>query len=91
MTRRLQKNRPKLLAPVHLSEIDAHNCRCQFRAFQRELQILGTKKFEIGPVVEKLHRFENLEMLPILGHLAGKSRNRSLITESWCGDRDALP
>ena len=58
MTRRLQKNRPKLLAPVHLSEIDAHNCRCQFRAFQRELQILGTKKFEIGSVVEKLQPFE---------------------------------
>ena len=33
-------------------------CRCHFRAFQLELDNLGTKNFEIGSVVKKLQPFE---------------------------------
>ena len=33
-------------------------CRCHFRAFQLELDTLGTKNFEIATVVKKLQMFE---------------------------------
>ena len=32
--------------------------RCHFRAFQLELDTLGTKNFGIGPVVKELQLFE---------------------------------
>ena len=57
MTYRFKKNM-KRLAPENLSEIEVHNCRSHFRGFQLELHIVDTKNFEIGSVVEKLHRFE---------------------------------
>ena len=36
----------KRLAPENLSEIEARNYRCYFWAFQLELRILDTEKFE---------------------------------------------
>ena len=46
------------LLPENLSEMEVHNCRCHFRAFQLELDILGTKNIEIGSVGTKLQLFE---------------------------------
>ena len=34
--------------------LKSSGCRCHFRAFQLELDIVGTKNFEIGPVVKKV-------------------------------------
>ena len=79
------KKTTKRLAPENLSEIEVHNCRCHFRGFQLELHIVDTKNFEIGSVVEKLQRFEKSRNVKNFGPLTvrgGKSRNRSLITES---------
>ena len=41
-------------------------CKYHFRAFQVELNILGTKNFEIGSVVKKLQSFEVGRILEIL-------------------------
>ena len=46
------------LAPKHLSEIELHNNRCHFRAFQLELHIPDTKNVEIHSVVAKLQLSE---------------------------------
>ena len=45
------------LLPENLSEMEVHNCRCHFRAFQLELAILGTENIGNGPVVAKLQLF----------------------------------
>ena len=39
-------------------ELKISTCRCHFRAFQVELDILGIVNFVIGSVVEKLQAFE---------------------------------
>ena len=46
------------LLPENLSEMEVHNCRCHFRAFQLELAILGTENIGNGPVVAKLQPFQ---------------------------------
>ena len=51
------------LAPKHLSEIELHNNRCHFRAFQLELHIPDTKNIEIRSVVAKLQLSENRKKL----------------------------
>ena len=46
------------LLPDGWVELKISGCRCHFRAFQLELDNLGTKQFEIGSVVKKLQLFE---------------------------------
>ena len=38
--------------------LEIFGCRCDFRAFQLELDILGTKNIEIGSVGTKLQLYE---------------------------------
>ena len=42
------------LLPDRWVELKISGCRCHFRAFQLELNTLGSKNFEIDSVVEKL-------------------------------------
>ena len=46
------------LLPDGSVELKISGCRYHFRAFQLELDTLGTKNFGIGPVVKKLQLFE---------------------------------
>ena len=46
------------LLPGGWVEFTSFHNRCHFRAFQLELDTLGTKNFGIGPVVKKLRLFE---------------------------------
>ena len=45
--------------------LKSSGCRCHFWAFQLELDIVGTKNFEIGSVVKKLQLFEDGRVLEI--------------------------
>ena len=55
------------LLPNGWIQLKISGCRCHFRAFQLELDNLGTKNFEIGSVVEKLQPFEVGQFLNFLG------------------------
>ena len=65
----------KRLAHENLSEIEVHNCRCHFRAFQPELDIVDTKNFEIGSVVKKLQPFEVGQNRPKIKLFSKESTN----------------
>ena len=45
------------LVPDGWIESEIFGCMCHFRTFQFELDNLGTKKFEIGPVDKKLQPY----------------------------------
>ena len=47
----------KRLAPEHLSEVELHNNRCYFRAFELKPDAVGTEHFGIGSGVAKLRLF----------------------------------
>ena len=49
---------PSSILPDGWVELKISTCRCYFRAFQVELDILGIMNFVIGSVVEKLQAFE---------------------------------
>ena len=49
---------PSSILPDGWVELKISTCRCHFRAFQVELDILGIMYFVIGSVVEKLQAFE---------------------------------
>ena len=51
------------LVPEGWVEHKISGYRCHFRAFQFELDNLGTKNFEIGSVIKKLQPFEVDEIL----------------------------
>ena len=62
---------PSHLVPDGWVEIKISGCRCHFRAFQLELDILGTKNIEIGSVGTKLQLFK-------VGNILEKSKNPRL-------------
>ena len=57
MFRTTFKKTTKGLAPEHLSEVELHNNRCYFRAFELKLDAVGTKHFGIGSGVAQLRLF----------------------------------
>ena len=60
------------LLPDGSVELKISGCRYHFRAFQLELDTLGTKNFEIGSVVTKLQLFEVCYIYVAFGHLRVK-------------------
>ena len=63
------------LVPDGWVELKISGCRCHFRTFQLELDILGTKNFEIGSVVKKLQLFEVGRIFKSLVFFYKKSKN----------------
>ena len=56
------------LVPERWVERKSSGYQCHFRAFQLELDNLGTKNFEIGSVVKKLQQVEESRKVPFFVH-----------------------